>query len=93
MAQAEFDWDEGNIDHVASHGVTAAEVEEAVLDPHAIMLEIQFEDEERTKAVGRTEAGRILVVVFTFRGEAIRPITAYDGAKRDQAVYLKGNAV
>lgn len=28
-----FDWDEGNIEHIARHGVEAREAEEAVLDP------------------------------------------------------------
>lgn len=93
MAAGEFEWDEGNIDHVARHDLTTAEAQEAILDPNAIMLEIQFEEEERTKAVGRTNRGRILVVVFTFRGDAIRPITAYDAMKRDQDIYLKGRGV
>jgi uncharacterized DUF497 family protein len=55
------------------------------------MLEIQTDDgEDRVKAVGRTVSGRILVTVFTFRGEAVRPITAYDATIRDQRVYLTG---
>jgi len=40
--------------------------------------------EDRMKAVGRASSGRILVAVFTFRGEAIRPFTAYDATIRDQ---------
>src|SRR3954467_231457 len=78
VASEAFDWDEGNVNHIARHGVTTGEAEEAILDPSAVMLEIQDEEEERVKAVGRTNRRRILVVVFTFRGDAIRPITAYD---------------
>ena len=55
----------------------------------AVLIEIQSGDEEeRTKAVGITWSGRILVVVFTFRGEAIRPITAYAAMERLQKMYL-----
>ena|SRR6059058_2045793 len=87
----EFDWDEHNILHLGQHGVSRPEAEQAILDPDAVMLEFQIEGEEdRVKAVGRTSSGRILVAVFTFRGEAIRPITAYDATIRDQSLYLKG---
>ena len=55
-----------------------------------MLLEIQIDEhEERTKALGMTAAGRILAVVFTFRGDAIRPITAYTATTRLQQLYLE----
>jgi uncharacterized DUF497 family protein len=93
VAGPEFDWDGGNVRHLARHAVRPVEAEEVILDPAAIMLEIEIDDEERVKAIGRTKEGRILVAVFTFRGEAIRPITAYDATKRDREVYLRGELV
>jgi uncharacterized DUF497 family protein len=33
LAQMDFDWDLGNTEHIALHGVTAAEAEAAVQDP------------------------------------------------------------
>jgi uncharacterized DUF497 family protein len=70
----EFNWDNANRDHLALHNVSPEEAQQAILDPHAVLLEIQSGDgEERTKALGITSGGRILAVVFTFRGEAIRP--------------------
>ena len=75
--EQKFNWDEGNVGHLASTRVSPFEAEEAILDPHAIMLEIQTDEEEHVKAVGATSGGRILAVVFTWRGEAIRAITAY----------------
>jgi uncharacterized DUF497 family protein len=63
----EFDWDENNILHLGRHEVSPVEVEQAILDPDAVMLEVQIEGaEDRMKAVGRTSSGRILVAVFTF---------------------------
>lgn len=62
----EFDGDSSNVSHLARHTILREEAEQSILD------------EERVKAVRRTKAGRIVVVVFTFRVESIRPITAYD---------------
>jgi uncharacterized DUF497 family protein len=75
--EQEFHWDDSNGGHLARHDVSPSEAEEAILDPNAIFLEIQSGGEERVKAVGATMGGRILVVVFTWRGESIRAITAY----------------
>ncbi len=87
-----FDWDEANIHHLVRHNVDSQEAEQAILDPNAIMLEIQVEGgEDRVKMIGRTASGRILAAVFTFRGEAIRPVTAYDATARDRSLYVKGN--
>ena len=64
-AAAGFQWDNANRDHLASHNVTPEEAEQAILDNHAAILEIQTgNDEERTKALGITATGRILAVVF-----------------------------
>lgn len=63
--EQEFNWDVGNIGHVARHRVSPQEAEEAILDPDAILPEIQAWDEERVESVGATAGGRILVVVFS----------------------------
>ena len=66
------------------------EAEGAVLDRNAVLLELQFEaGEERTKALGMTATGRILAVVFTLRGDSIRPITAYTAPRRLQELYIE----
>ena len=38
-------------------------------------------DEERGTSVGYTNEMRILVVVWTMRGELIRPVTAFEAGK------------
>lgn len=89
-AGAEFEWDEANIEHLTRHEVSPNEVEQVILDPHALIVEMQSHpEEERFKAIGMTSAGRILVVVFTLHGAVIRPITSYEGSRRDQEMYLK----
>jgi uncharacterized DUF497 family protein len=85
-----FEWDDANTLHLARHSVSPKEAEQAILDPDAMMLEVESEGEERWKAAGSTLAGRILVVVFTFRDEAVRPITAYNATVREEKIYLEG---
>ena len=88
--EAEFDWDAANRGHLARHNVSPGEAEQAILDPHAIVVEIESSiGEERTKAVGMTASGRVLAVVFTLRGEAIRPITAYAAPGGLEALYFR----
>jgi uncharacterized DUF497 family protein len=74
--------------------VTQREAEQAILDPHMVVVDIeQVGDEERNRVVGMTRRGRILAVAFTFRGDAIRPITAFDAVLTDQKSYLEGRKV
>jgi uncharacterized DUF497 family protein len=79
--------------HFSDHSVSPDEAEAAILDPHAMMLEIQTDEEERVKAVGATSAGRIVVVIFTWSGEAIRATTAYDASVGDQRLYFEGEHI
>ena len=91
-AEPKFDWDDANRDHLARHHVRPEEAEQAVLDPHAIFVDIEVrgdDDEERTTTVGMTASGRVLAVVFTVRGEAVRPITAYAAPARLEALYFE----
>jgi uncharacterized DUF497 family protein len=53
-----FDWDKGNLEHIAEHGVTRAEAEE-VVDNDPLDLEVQMvAGEEWILQVGPTRAGR-----------------------------------
>ena len=46
-------------------------------------------DEQRWIAVGSTFAGRILIVVFAVRNEAMRPITGWAADKETTALYFR----
>ena len=87
----DFDWDEANEDHIARHGVNRIEVETVLLDAHALMMDATVEDDEvRYLQVGSTARGRLIVVAFTIRGEAVRPITAFDAGRATSSAYRKG---
>ena len=79
---AEFDWDEANIGHVARHGVLPEEAEQVILtEPIDIGMEI-VDGEERHLSLGATTRGRVLLVVTTWREERVRVVTAFEPIKR-----------
>jgi uncharacterized protein len=85
-----FDWDTANVDHITLHNVTPDEVEELFEnDPMDLDFEI-VDGEERFVVLGHTDRMRILVVAWTMRSDAIRPITAFDASRslaKDYSVY------
>lgn len=85
-----FDWDEGNEEHIARHGVEPFEAEEALLDPGRVGLDVYGAvGEKRVGAIGMTDAGRILAVVFTRRGAMMRLITARDATDKEKRRYRR----
>ena len=63
MSIVGFEWDVANREHVARHGITPAEAEEAVMiDPLDADVQ-QHESEPRTLCFGRTKSGRLLTVL------------------------------
>lgn len=74
---AEFDWDLGNINHIAKHGISPEEAQQVILnDPIDLTMQARG-GEERTPQIGETDAGRLLVVVTTWREDSIRVVTAF----------------
>jgi uncharacterized DUF497 family protein len=85
-----FDWDEDNENHVLDHDVDPAEVEEAMLDPLRVVVHVySIPGERRRGVVGATDAGRILFVVYTMRGDKVRPVTARDAERPDRRRYRR----
>ena len=77
----EFDWDDANIGHLRRHGVSATEFEQ-VLRNGPLELEYQNEGvEERYKALGVTDRGRALVIVWIVRSVRHRAVTAYPAGR------------
>jgi uncharacterized DUF497 family protein len=73
-----FDWDAGNIAHIARHGVTPLEAEQALSTFPIDLLRQYDEGEDRFVQIGVTAALRVLVVITTWRGDLIRVISAYE---------------
>ena len=65
-----FEWDDANTGHIARHDATRSEVEQVFgNDPLDLAAEVA-DGEERYTGVGHTDRLRVLVVVWTMRGEA-----------------------
>lgn len=88
-----FDWDANNIAHLARHRVTPAEFEQAIRnDP--MFIDVGGESgEDRWYAVGATERLRVLFLVYTYRGDRIRPVTAWNASKKLRKIYFRGKGI
>lgn len=85
-----FDWDAGNADqNWELHRVSRAESERVFFSrPVLIAVDERHSTQEtRYAALGRTDGGRLLAVVFTIRGTLIRVISARDMSLRERRVY------
>lgn len=75
-----YQWDEGNLGKLASHNVSPEEAVEA-FEKSGLDLEAQVEDGEfRYPVIGESGRERVLVVIWTDRGDWIRIINAYDAS-------------
>ncbi|MGH7815383.1 MAG: BrnT family toxin [Candidatus Binataceae bacterium] len=85
-----FQWDAGNAAKIwERHRVTPAECEELFFNRPIVVGEDEKHsgEEERFHALGQTEAGRRLFVVFAFRGRSIRVISARDMSRKERRVF------
>jgi uncharacterized DUF497 family protein len=70
---------EGNVQHIAEHGISADEVCEVLFGPHSNTTISRSSGEQIT--FGYTEAGRYIAVVWEHVTDdplTMRPITAFD---------------
>ena len=83
----EFDPDKADL-NLKKHGAGFEEAASCLLDPLARVREDpDSEGEQRFVLLGMSSAGRLLVVVYTLRGENIRLISARKPTKREERSY------
>ncbi len=79
-------FDDWNEDHIAQHGITPEEVEQACL-ANPLVSKVR---EQRLRAIGQTEAGRYLAIILAHRGRGIYyPITARDATVAERKLYFR----
>jgi len=87
----EFEWDEPNKAgaNFRKHGVRLPEAIPVFDDPYAITIGDHESDpnEQRFVTLGLGATGRVLVVVYTWRGENIRIISARPAEGHERAEY------
>lgn len=86
-----FDWDEGNTDkNPGKHQIGNAEAEEVFFRrPVVLPASRPGENEPRWFVFGHSEAGRVLRIVFTVRGNKIRVISARPASRKERTEYEK----
>ena len=83
----EFEWDDRKArTNLKKHGVSFVEASSVFGDPLAVTIPdpLHSEEEDRFITLGESGRGRLLVVVFTDRGEKIRIISARPATRRER---------
>ena len=84
----EFEWDPRKAaDNIRKHEVRFAEAATVFEDDSALTMADDDPREERFFTLGLASLGRILVVVYTVRGERIRIVSARKATRREQLQY------
>jgi uncharacterized protein len=89
----DFEWDVAKADaNVRKHGVRFEESRPVFDDPSAITIADDGADalEERFVTMGMGALGRVLTVVYTYRGHNIRVISARVAIAHERAEYEAG---
>lgn len=83
------EWDPAKAQqNVRKHGISFADAVTALEDDRALTeRDAPASEEERWVTMGIDCVGRVLVVVYTWRGESLRIISARNATKRERRVY------
>ena len=90
-----FEWDTGNITkNWDRHQVSSTECEEVFLNKPLLLADDvrHSASEVRNYALGQTDNGRLLFIVFTVRGTRIRVISARPMSGKERQIYGQANS-
>jgi len=84
-----FEWDKRKArSNLQRHGVDFADAATIFDDQRALSMEDEMAyDEQRFVALGRDALGRLLVVVYTWREDNMRIISARQATNRERRLY------
>jgi len=84
----EIKWDSKKaISNLKKHGIDFADAVTVLEDERAITISEDYPDEERFITIGMDSLGRILVIVYTWRGTRIRMISARKATAKETRQY------
>jgi uncharacterized DUF497 family protein len=84
----DLEWDPRKAEsNLRKHGVDFADAATVLSDVMALTVLDDAEHEDRFATVGIDALGRVLVVVFTWRGDRVRLISAWRANARQRAQY------
>ena len=91
MAHAKFEWDlDKALTNQQKHGIAFADAVTALEDDYALTIEDDHPGERRFITLGMDALSRLLVVVYTYRGETIRVILARTATSGERKEYEEG---
>jgi uncharacterized DUF497 family protein len=76
--------------NLEKHGIDFADAATALEDELALTIEDTDPDEDRFVTVGMDALGRVVTVVYTWRDDEPRLITARDATKLERRMYERG---
>ena len=83
-----FQWDSYKARvNLRKHGVDFADAATVFDDPLAVTLSDEGEEESRFATIGSDAEGHLLVVVYAWRGDTIRIISAREATPRERRHY------
>jgi uncharacterized DUF497 family protein len=86
----EYEWDDEKASaNLRKHGVDFADATLVLEDELAFTMRDLHAEEERFVTLGRDPYGRLLVVIYTWRGERIRLISARETTSKERRDYEK----
>ena len=86
-----YQWDRNKANsNLQKHDIDFADAATVFSDDFALTIEDDNPDEDRFITIGMDALGRVLVVVFTWRGEDIRLISARKATRQEQKQYEEG---
>jgi uncharacterized DUF497 family protein len=78
----------GNLD---KHGVSLADGDGVLLDPMALTVEdLGSEGEQRWQTIGVNSFGKVMIVVWTYRGDDVRLISVRLPGPAERRAYEQG---
>jgi uncharacterized DUF497 family protein len=84
----EFEWDRRKaVANRKKHGVDFADAVAVLYDDLAVTIEDDHPDEERHVTLGSDALGRVLVVVWAWRAERLRLISARKATRSERRQY------
>lgn len=84
----EFEWDKSKeSSNIAKHGVDFSDASDALYDVLAMTHRDDYPLEDRYVTIGLGGSGKLLVVVYTWRRDVVRIISARRATKFERARY------
>lgn len=86
-----YEWDPKKaVSNLRKHGIDFADAVSVFEDESALTVDDDDPEEKRFVTVGMGALARVLVVVYTWRGENIRIISARDAMPSERREYEEG---